>query len=212
MLVQKSGAAKGKLSNTGLYIVLVLLAVLATGTVTGWYGIPRLVGKLSEGTAANQVKTIQNSQYGYAISIPGNWRVADNFGGTFSATSPFKGEVLVGGITREGNELSREISPMPSNGFSKVDVIAYELEYEISPRDLYLAKTIAGSTGVQREISVAGKSALLVETSTADALHETANVKYMNVFVTNGKYGYLIAGFAESATFESILNSFQFVK
>jgi hypothetical protein len=211
MLVQKSGVAKGKLSNTGLYIVLVLLVVLATGTVTGWYGIPRVVGKLNEG-AATQFKTIQNSQYGYAISIPGNWRVADNFGGTFSATSPFKGEILVGGITREGNEISREISPMPSNGFSKIDVIAYELEYEISPRDLYLAKTIAGSTGVQREITVAGKTALLVETSTADALHETSNVKYMNVFVTNGNYGYLIAGFADSTTFESILNSFQIIK
>ncbi len=141
--------------------------------------------------------TYRNPDFNYQISYPSDWKVLEKQNGVFtvasSATAP---EVAQGGS--QGLNLN----------LSKIDVIAYELDSNLSAQDFMLSQT-SNTNGQASTIMVGGYKAVKMETQLAEALdNHTDNMIYTSVFVTVGNHGFIIAGFAPASQFNQILDSF----
>jgi hypothetical protein len=206
MLAQKTGSRNGGLS--GISFVLIIVLALALFIVA----LPRLIVSTSPTTSTGDgFTTYHNSDYHYSISYPVDWQIVPPASGSNAltlASQVAKPEQAGGRYSLKSLDRATPSSTSSLN-FSKVDIIAYELESNLSAIDFLASKSRGAVDGQISNLKVAGQDAIMVEVQTARALAQREeNLLYRSVFVTKGNYGYILAGFADDATFDRILQSF----
>ncbi|MBN9393240.1 MAG: hypothetical protein J0I20_34730 [Chloroflexi bacterium] len=165
--------------------------------------------------ATNRYQTFYSPHYNYSIDYPADWQVVDQTGlGVFSATSKQQQPVKPdqGGTNFSQRKMLNDES-VPAAGFSKIDVIADELESPLSAQDYMLAKVGTTPQGKVTTLKIGGQDAVRIDVQSSAVLdNHTDNTIYSNFYVTNGNYGYIIAGFASPSVLNHIINSLTFVK
>jgi hypothetical protein len=165
--------------------------------------------------ATNHYQTFYSPHYGYSIDYPADWQIVDQTGlGVFSATSKQQQPVKPdqGGTNFSQRKLLDEES-VPAAGFSKIDVIADELEGPLSAQDYMLAKVGGAPQGKLTALKIGGQDAVRVDVQSSAALaNHTDSTVYSNFYVTKGNYGYIIAGFASPSVLNRMINSLTFDK
>lgn len=210
-------AHKPNLRNTispTLYLFLALAAILVVGAVVlpAFFNASTSSIKPAANTPAqSSFQTYRSSSFGFAISYPAGWQVVDEKDkGVFSATSNLVKPDSQGGTNFSRRKLLEGTAITAAPSFSKIDVISFPLEAEMSVEDFLLAKSNTAPQGEITNIKVAGKDAIRVAVQTGQALpHHSDNQTYTSVFLTHGKTGYIVAGFASADVLEQILTSFQ---
>lgn len=208
MLAHKTGPRNNTFSGISFLILIALVVALFVVVV------PRLNGGSTTATASSDSFTsYHNSDLHYSLSYPSNWQVAPVVPNTTVTTiaSQIAQPEQAGGRYSIKSLNRNNPTTVSANNFSKIDVVTYELEENLSAFDFLAAKSKGAVDGNISNIKVAGQDALLLEVQTAQALAQREeNLLYKSVFVTKGNYGYIIAGFADADTFNRILQSFQF--
>lgn len=161
-------------------------------------------------------QTFYSPHYGYSIDYPADWQIVDQTGlGVFSATSKQQQQPVTpdqGGTNFSQRRLLDDES-IPAAGFSKIDVIADELEGPMSAQDYMLAKVGATPQGQVTTLKIGGQDAVRIDVQGSAVLdNHTDTTVYSNFYVTNGNYGYIIAGFASPSVLNHIINSLTFAK
>jgi len=166
----------------------------------------------SSPTTQNQFRTYTNNHYGYTIAYPTSWKVIDQPGEeVFTAASAITSNDERGGTNFSQRKLlDGAATPTATFNFSKVDVVAYDLDAAMSSHDFLMAKTTTAPEGAITDLKVAGQDAVKVEVQPGQVLeNHQDSVTYTSIFVTNGKRGFIIAGFAAPSVFNHIIESFQ---
>lgn len=166
-------------------------------------------------STAERYQTFYSPHYGYSIQYPAGWQVADQTGmGVFSATSKQETRDEQGGTNFSQRKLLNPTEIAPAAGFSKIDVVADELESEMSAQDYLLARLGPMPQGKITTLTIGGKAAVRIDVQSAAVLdnHTDNTTVYSNFYVTNGHYGYIVAGFASPSVLDHIINSFSFEK
>lgn len=163
-------------------------------------------------TSSEHYQTFYSPHYGYSIDYPSNWQIVDQTGmGVFSATSKQQARPEQGGTNFSQRKLLNPDETVPPAGFSKIDVVADELEGGMSAQAYMLAKVGPMPQGKVTTLQIGGKEAVRIDVQGSAALdNHTDTTVYSNFYVTNGRYGYIIAGFASPAVLEHIINSLTF--
>jgi hypothetical protein len=207
MLAQKTGPRNGTLFNIYLFLIIALTLVVL-GLV-----LPRLLIDSQQATASGAGYTIyHNENYRYSISYPSKWQMVPPIPNTNVTTiaSNIAPPEMVGGRYSIKSMTLPTPTAMSANNFSKIDIVSYEFEEPMSAVEFLATRSSTNIDGKILPIKIAGQDALLVEVQTAEALAQREeNLIYKSVFVTKGNYGFIIAGFADTATFDHILQSFE---
>jgi len=207
MLAHKTGPRNGTFSGIS-FLVIGALALAGLVLVA-----PRLTnGSPSVTASSDSFSSYHNNDFNYSISYPSNWKVAPvvpNTNVTTIASQLAQPEQAGGRYSIKSLNRSNPTT-VGANNFSKIDVVTYELEDNLSAFDFLAAKSKGAVDGNISNIKIAGQDALLLEVQTAQALAQREeNLLYKSVFVTKGNHGFIIAGFADADTFNRILQSFQ---
>lgn len=207
MLVQNTRTTHLNISNRSLFLVLAVSLILLATFYSGFFNSEQTI------ISDPHYQTFYSPHYSYSVDYPADWHIVDQTGlGVFSATSKLQSSRVQGGTNFSQRQLlkpSEEIIPVA--GFSKIDVVAYELETDLSAQDFMLAKVGPMPQGEVSSLQLAGKDAFRIDVQTSAALaNHTNNITYTNVYVTNGHYGYIIAGFASPGVLTHIINSLSF--
>jgi hypothetical protein len=209
MIAHKSVSQTRTVSSFYLFLVLAAVMLLLALFLSGLF-VPAQSATMS---GELQFQTYRNNNYGYSIAYPASWQVIDQSQfGVFSASS-----TLVTNEERGGTNFSQRQSlegiptPISYFSFSKIDVLVYNLESEMSAADFLRAKSSTTPEGSLTSIKLGNLDAIKVSIQPGQVLenHQDISTSYVSVFVTNGKHGYIIAGSAEPAVLDRILNSFQ---
>lgn len=208
MIAQNSATKTRTISSfylfAGLAVILVVLAVILAGAFSPVTS--------SSTSTQNQFRTYTNNHYGYTIAYPTSWKVIDQPGDeVFTAASSVTSNDERGGTNFSQRKLLEGVTtPTVAFNFSKVDVVAYDLDSQMSAHDFLLAKTTTAPEGAITDLKVAGQDAVKVEVQPGQVLENHQDVvTYTSVFVTSGKRGFIIAGFASPSVFNHIIESFQ---
>ncbi len=208
MLAHKSVSHSRSRTISSFYLFMALAALLIMLALA----LPGAFKTTSDTpTVENNFKTYSNSRYGYSIAYPINWQIVDQAGqGVFTAASSIAQDQQGGTNFSQRQLLQASATASPIYNFSKVDVVAYDLESELSAHDFLLAKSSMAPEGRLTDVKVAGRDALKLQVQPGAVLENHQDgVLYTTVFVTSGKHGYIIAGFAAASVFDHILESFQ---
>lgn len=207
MLVQNTRTRQLNISNRSLFLVLAIGLLLLAALYSGVFNPPQTV------TSSPHYQTFYSPHYGYSIDYPADWQIVDQTGlGVFSATSKQQSQPVQGGTNfSQRKMLNPTEETVPAAGFSKIDVVAYELDSDLSAQDFMLAKVGPMPQGKVSSLQLAGKDAFRIDVQTSAVLdNHFDNTTYTNVYVTNGHYGYIIAGFASPGVLNHIINSLTF--
>jgi hypothetical protein len=162
-------------------------------------------------SSSNGFSNYHNDTFHYSISYPSNWKVVPVVPGTSVTTiSSMVTEPEQSGGRFSLKSIRRTPGAVSANNFSKIDIVAYELEQPITARELISVTSSTPVDGAISKLQVAGQDALLVQVQTGEfASQREENLLYRTVFVTKGNVGFVIGGFAETEVFNRILQSFQ---
>jgi len=209
MIAHKPVSPTRTVSSFYLFLALALAMVLMALALSGVF-TPAQSATIS---AETQFQTYRNTQYNYSIAYPANWQVIDQSKfGVFTAASTIVNNEERGGTNFSQRKLlDGTYTQVAIPNFSKIDVLAFDLDSEMSVSDFLMAKSTTTPEGSLTSLKVAGHDALKIEVQPGQILenHLDNVTTYISVFVTNGKRGYIISGSATTAVFDRILNSFQ---
>ncbi len=207
MLVQHTRARHLNISSFSLFLALAVTLILLAALCTGVFNVPQ------PATSSGRYQTFYSPHSSYSIAYPANWQIVDQTAqGVFSATSKQQPLPDQGGTNFSQRKLLNPVEETtPVGGFSKIDVVAYELESNITAEDFLLARVGPMPQGKISQLQLAGKDAVRIDVQSSVVLeNHTDTTIYSNVYITNGHYGYIIAGFASPTVFNHIINSLQF--
>lgn len=210
MIAQNSATKTRTISSSYLFVGLAAFLMILAAVIAGAFSPVTS----SSTSTQNQFRTYTNNHYGYTIAYPTSWKVIDQPGDeVFTAASSVTSNDERGGTNFSQRKLLDSAStPAAVFNFSKVDVVAFDLDSEMSAHDFLLAKTTTSPEGAITDLKVAGRDAVKVEVQPGQVLENHQDVAtYTSVFVTSGKRGYIIAGFAAPSVFNHIIDSFQTV-
>lgn len=208
MLVHQTRTRHLNISSFSLFLALAVALILLAALFNGVFK-----SEQTTTTFTSRYQTFHSPHYGYSIAYPADWLIVDQTGqGVFTATSKQQPRPEQGGTNFSQRKLLNPAEEtVPATGFSKIDVIAYELETDLSAQDFLLAKVGPRPQGKISQLQLDGKNAVRIDVQPSTALdNHTDTTTYSNVYITNGRYGYIIAGFASPAVFNHIINSFHF--
>lgn len=207
MLVQNTRTGHFNISNRSLLLVLAASFLVVAAYYAGIFNSAQPTT-----AAATLYQTHYSPHYGYSIEYPADWTVVDQSGmGVFSATSRQQTRVQGGNNFSQRQLMNPAEETVPAAGFSKIDVVVYELDGQLSAQDFMLAKAGVMPQGKVSEIKAGGQDAFRIDVSSSAALaNHTDNTTYTNVYVTYGKYGYILAGFASPTVLNHIIGSLTF--
>ncbi len=207
MLTHKTRMRGTTSTNFYFFVALALLVCI----ILVWNkGTILVTGQAVPTLASYQLYT--NPEYGYSFSYPQDWQVVDQSNkAVVSIATTLKEKNSAGGTNFSRRKLvDQPLQAVPSNGLSKLDVLAYELESPLTSQEFMLAKSSVAPEGVITQLTIAGLKAVRVDSSTALVLqHTNENVNYSSIFLSSGKTGYIIAGYASPQDLNAILQSFQ---
>jgi hypothetical protein len=186
----------------GVIVGLVLLigVLLALRTIN-------LNQKVNTGGSSN-FQLYQNSRYHFSIMVPQNWQVqtATTDAGIVTLSS-YQMQIQGAG----GNMFSSSALPL---SMSKIDIMMYDVDAGTTAQDLMSMQTgaINAEQANLNTLSLDGQAALKMSVPTAANLLEgnESSATYTTLYVTKGNHGYIIAGYAEPAIFDQIVNSAKF--
>lgn len=207
MLVHNTRSRHLNISNFPLFLALVTCLAVLAALNTG------IFNSQSVTPTANRYQTFYSPHYGYSIAYPADWEIVDQTGhGVFTATSKRQPNPVQGGTNFSNQLLLNPVEEtVPAFGFSKIDVIAYELEDALTSQEFLLAKVGTVLQGKLTSLTLAGKEAVRIDVRSSAVLeNHTDTTVYSSLYVTNGRYGYIIAGFASPTVFNHIINSLHF--
>ncbi len=204
-------AHKTRTRNTNISGITFLLVATA-GVAFAVLALPRLLPSSAEVSAGNSsFSTYRDSNSGYSISYPANWKIVAPVSGssvTTLASSIAPAEQAGGRYSIKG--MSRTPTATGANNFSKLDIVSYEFEEPMSAVEFLATRSKSVVDGKLVNMTVAGQDALMIEVQTAEALAQREeNLIYKSIFVTKGNQGFIIAGFADADTFNQIVQSFK---
>jgi hypothetical protein len=208
VLVHNTRARHYYISTLTLWLVTALCLLLFAAVYSGVFNSAPVA------TSENHYQTFYSPHYGYSIDYPATWQVVDQTGlGVFSATSKPQPKSDQGGTNFSQRALLNSDEIFPAAGFSKIDVVADELEGPMSAQDYMLAKVGPMPQGKISILTIGGQDAIRIDVQSAAALaNHTDTTVYSNFYVTNGKYGYIVAGFAAPVVLNHIISSLAFDK
>lgn len=205
MLAHKTSHRNGTQSGVYLFLLIslaLIVAILAMSHLS--------FGSSQASAGSDGFSNYHNDAFRYSVSYPSKWQVVPSVPDSNVTTiaSSISSPETAGGRYSE-KSLKNPVVVGPNN-FSKIDIVAYELEEPMSAVEFLSTRSKGAIDGRIVPTNVAGQNALLVEVHTAEALAQREeNLLYKSIFVTKGNYGYIIAGFADTETFNHILSSFQ---
>ncbi len=207
MLIQKSNVRHKVVPSIYLFVGLAVLLLLAALALF----ISNQSGSQPATSGESGYKTYRNQTQGYSISLPADWQtVEQNEQGVLSASAPFtKPDDNQGGTNFSRKKLLDGTTATVAPTFSKVDVVAYNLESALTAREFLLAKSNFAPDAKITSLTVGGKDAVRVEVQTAKTMNYTEEMIYTSVYITSGNRGYIIAGYGSTALFNHIIGSFQ---
>jgi hypothetical protein len=207
LLVQHTRARHLNISNFSLFLALAVALLLLAALYTGIFNVQPPT------TSTDRYQTFYSPHYGYSIAYPTDWQIVDQTGqGVFSATSKQQPQPDQGGTNFSQRKLLTPAEETaPAAGFSKIDVIAYELDTNLGAQDFMLARVGPMPQGKLSQLQLDGKDAVRIDVVSSAVLdNHLDSTTYSNVYITNGHYGYIIAGFASPSVFNHIINSLRF--
>ena len=179
MLIHKSSARNTLVPSS--YLLFGLTGIFLIGALS--LAITNFLTPRSDASAAFSApadfQTYRDSQYNFSIAYPTGWQVTEQTEGMLSLAAPTTG--------------------------GQVDVIAYDLDSEMSARSFALSKSASAQDSTFTDLKVGGYDAVALQAQSAS----TSASPYSSVYLTVGKHGYVIAGSASAQQFSQILNSFQ---
>ena len=208
MLVHNTRPRNFYISTPTLWLISALSLLVFVAVYSGVFNAAPVA------SSNNHYQTFYSPHYGYSIDYPADWQIVDQTGmGVFSATSRQQARSEQGGTNFSQRKLLNPDETVPAAGFSKIDVVADELESEMSAQAYMLAKVGPLPLGKVTTLQIGGKEAVRIDVQSSAALgNHTDTTVYSNFYVTNGHYGYIIAGFAGPAVLDHIINSLNFDK
>jgi hypothetical protein len=151
----------------------------------------------------------QNSRYHFSIRFPQNWQVQTATTDADIVTlSSYQMQIQGAG----GNMLlNNSVLPL---AMSKIDIMMYDVDAGTTAQDLMSMQT--GAVNAEQANlntwNLGGQAALKMSVPTAANLLEgnESSATYTTLYITKGNHGYIIAGYAEPAIFDQIVNSAKF--
>lgn len=207
MLVHNTRTNHFYISTPTLWLITAFLVAFAA-VYTGVFN------STAAPVVTGQYQTFYSPNYGYSIQYPSDWQVVDQTGmGVFSATSKQQFKPDQGGTNFSQRKMLNSAEAVPGAGFSKIDVIADELESTMSVQDYVQAKVGATPQGKVTNLKIGGQDAVRIDVQGSAVLdNHTDSTVYSNFYVTNGHYGYIIAGFASPSVLNHVISSLTFDK
>lgn len=191
-------------SSSSLYVFVIFGLILLSVA----FVFTRLAVSTSDTTtsiAKPNLQTYQNTRYGFSMGYPHDWQVmtAPNDGNVFTFSS-FAPQTATGGTGTIASNVPSE--------FSKVDVVAYDIDNGTTAQNLENQSTGFVMEGQVTNIAVDGQDAIKIdEPLSSQLVHgNESSLNYTSIFVTKGTHGFIIAGFAEPSVFNQIISSFHF--
>ncbi len=208
MLAHNTRTRNLYISTPTLWLITAFSLLLFAAVYSGFFNSAPV------SSSTGHYQTFYSPHYGYSIDYPADWQVIDQTGlGVFSATSKRQSKPEQGGTNFSQRKLLNPAETAPAAGFSKIDVVADELEDEMSAQAYMVAKVGPMPQGKVTTLQINGKDAVRIDVQSSAALeNHTDTTVYSNFYVTNGHYGFIIAGFASPAVLDHIINSLSFDK
>jgi len=207
MLAHKTRPRTGPFSGISLFLLVIFGLAFLTLV------LPRFMNASEQAVASvDGYSTYRNDNYHYSVSYPSNWQIAGAVPNTSVTTiaSRIAQPEQAGG--RYSLKALNQATPstVSANNFAKLDIVAYQLEENITAREFMATRSNSPLDGKITSVKVAGQDALMIEVQTAAGLTQREeNLLYKSIFVTKGNYAFIIGGFADLNTFNHILQSFQ---